>query len=83
MNEIIARKLGCTIEEVVVFKRSIEAKLGYTIEELKIKMDIRREKYGNYESDGPSLFPYTLTDDECDFLGEYLDELNRRKIIDV
>ena len=55
-------------------KESIEKKLGCTIEEFKVKLDERFEFFKDLETAG-SLFPESLTYDELDFLGEYMDNL--------
>ena len=55
-------------------KESIEKKLGCSIEEFKIKLDNRFERFKDYETSG-SMFPDSLTFEELDFLGEYLDNL--------
>ena len=55
-------------------KESIEKKLGCTIEELKMRIDKHMEQFKDCET-GCGFFPDTLTYEEIDFLGEYLDKL--------
>ena len=55
-------------------KVSIEKKLGCTIEEFKAKLDAHMEEYKDCETEYRML-PDSLTYDELDYLGEYMDNL--------
>ena len=55
-------------------KSSVEKKLGCTIEEFKQMIDEHMEEYKDCETEC-RLFPDSLTYEELDFLGTYLDQL--------